>query len=241
MNRIRYIGRHQMPAGENPLHSHEHAEAVLYLKGSGKVVVKGRSIPFTAGTILCTGPGVPHLERATKPYSSMSLGFNETRHGADLRLCQDGPDQPIQKLVVMLEREHHRKGPHWERLCDEGLSFFLTWIEARGESHGENPWVARVEDLLLSHLTRPDFQLLPQLDKLGPSPSHLIRLFKRERGCPPLQYLLKLRIKEAERLLRATRLPVQVVAKRVGFEDPYYFSRAFRKITGRAPSQGRSE
>jgi AraC-like DNA-binding protein len=239
MSRLRYIGRHHMPAGENPQHSHDHAEAVLYLKGQGRVVVDGQSIPFGPGTIVCAGPGVPHLEQARAPYHSLSFGFTETRHGSRLRLCQDGPGEPIGQLVAMLEREYHRKGPHWERLCDEGLSFFLTWIEARGESHGENPWVARVEDLLLGHLTQPGFRLLTALSRLGPSPAHLIRLFSKARGSSPLKYLLHLRVKEAQHLLEVTSLPIHHVARRVGFDDPYYFSRTFRKITGLSPSEAR--
>jgi AraC-like DNA-binding protein len=240
MARIRYFDRHHMRVRENPLHAHDHDEAVLYLKGRGQLVADGRSIPFARGTIVCCAAGVPHLERTNAPYRSLSIGFTGARHGSRLRMCQDSPGEPLLHLVSMLEREYHRKGPHWERLCDEGLSLFLTWLDARGESPQENHWVARVEDLLLAHLPEPGFRLLPALARLGPSPSHLIRLFTRSRGRSPLQHLLRLRVMEAQHLLSATGMPVHEVARRVGFDDPYYFSRAFRKVMGKAPSRART-
>ncbi|MBN8218738.1 MAG: helix-turn-helix domain-containing protein [Spirochaetes bacterium] len=234
--RLRHFDRHHMRVRENPVHAHEYDEAVLYLRGRGLVVADGRAIPFTRGTLVCCASGVPHLERSSAPYQSLSLAFTGSRHGARVRMGQDGPGEPLLHLVSLLELEYRRKGPHWERLCDEGLSLLLTWLEARGESPQENPWVARVEDLLLAGLPEPGFRLLESLAKLGPSPSHLIRLFTKARGRSPLQHLLQLRIREAEHLLTVTQMPVHEVARRVGFDDPYYFSRAFRKISGKAPS-----
>ncbi len=71
------------------------------------------------------------------------------------------------------------------------------------------------------------------------SPSHLSHVFKEETGQTVLQYLTDLRIREARALLRTTDLSVGEVAQRVGFDNPSYFSRWFRRHAGTSPSDYR--
>ena len=70
------------------------------------------------------------------------------------------------------------------------------------------------------------------------SVSYLSQQFQTSLGMAPMQYLLAVRIKAARELLR-TDLKVVDIARLVGIEDPYYFSRAFRRITGDSPLQYR--
>ena len=70
----------------------------------------------------------------------------------------------------------------------------------------------------------------------GVSRSCLYRAFQAEFGCSPSIYLTRYRIQRACQLLRHSQLPVGTVAASVGFEDPFYFSRAFRRETGQSPS-----
>jgi transcriptional regulator GlxA family with amidase domain len=50
-----------------------------------------------------------------------------------------------------------------------------------------------------------------------------------------MQYVTRLRVREAQRLLRETDLPVATISTMVGFDDPLYFSRRFRQLVGDAP------
>jgi len=70
---------------------------------------------------------------------------------------------------------------------------------------------------------------------LGYHRTHLSKMFKRATGLSPMQYLLKLRMERAMTLLEGT-LTVEQVAASVGFGDALYFSKQFRKWTGRSPS-----
>ena len=70
----------------------------------------------------------------------------------------------------------------------------------------------------------------------GVSRSCLYRAFQAEFGCSPSVYLTRYRIQRACQLLRHSQLPIGTVAASVGFEDPFYFSRAFRRETGHSPS-----
>ena len=71
------------------------------------------------------------------------------------------------------------------------------------------------------------------------SPNYLSRIFRRDTGMTPWQYLNQYRILQAQKLLLATGLSITEVAQRVGFNDPAYFVRVFHKETGKAPSKYR--
>jgi YesN/AraC family two-component response regulator len=54
-----------------------------------------------------------------------------------------------------------------------------------------------------------------------------------------VDYFIHLKIQRACRLLDTTALPVGLVGARVGYEDPYYFSRIFRRVMGYPPRRYR--
>lgn len=69
----------------------------------------------------------------------------------------------------------------------------------------------------------------------GLSRSLLERGFREQFGCPPYEYLLRLRMELARRLLRETDLPVAEVGERCGFQSAGHFSAAFRQREGVSP------
>lgn len=73
-------------------------------------------------------------------------------------------------------------------------------------------------------------------DYAGVSRSQLYRAFLSGCGLSPHEFLQKYRINEACSLLRGGKLTVTETAASVGFSDPLYFSRAFRRIKGITPT-----
>ncbi len=71
------------------------------------------------------------------------------------------------------------------------------------------------------------------------SPNYLSRIFRRDTGMTPWQYLNHYRVCQAQKLLLASELSVTEVAQSVGFNDPAYFVRVFHRETGRPPLQYR--
>jgi AraC-like DNA-binding protein len=69
---------------------------------------------------------------------------------------------------------------------------------------------------------------------------HFIRLFKAETSFSPKQYVLNLKMKQAEQLLNESFLSVKEIAASLGFEDRSQFSREFKKICGCAPTAFRA-
>ena len=66
-------------------------------------------------------------------------------------------------------------------------------------------------------------------------PVHFERLFKRFMGCPPIEYLLEVRISKAKEFLEDSNLNIGEIALEVGFDSVQYFSLAFKKLVGLSP------
>jgi AraC family transcriptional regulator len=96
--------------------------------------------------------------------------------------------------------------------------------------------VQRVEDYLAAHLGG-EIALADLAALVGLSPHHFCRVFARTFGRSPIRYLIERRIERACMLLDTSALPVADVAAQVGYDDPGYFARLFRKHKGVAPSR----
>ena len=73
----------------------------------------------------------------------------------------------------------------------------------------------------------------------GVNEDYLTRIFHREIGISPWEYLCLYRVHAAKVLLSSTALPIRDIAAETGFQDPAYFSRVFRKIAGMSPGDFR--
>ncbi len=73
------------------------------------------------------------------------------------------------------------------------------------------------------------------------SESHISRVFKKEMKLSITDYIRKVRIEHAGRLLSATSIPINSIALNVGYHDANYFSRIFTKETGLSPSKYRNK
>lgn len=71
------------------------------------------------------------------------------------------------------------------------------------------------------------------------SSSYFSVLFKKYVGCSPVQYIMRVRLDKAMKLLRESSKPVSVVAFEVGFRDPLYFTRVFSREVGVTPREYR--
>lgn len=71
------------------------------------------------------------------------------------------------------------------------------------------------------------------------NPSYLSQLFKQQTGTNFIDYVTRLRLKEAKRLLSSTTLRISEIAERLGYSDLAYFTNIFKKICQVTPSEYR--
>lgn len=129
-----------------------------------------------------------------------------------------------------------RPGNH-DRACCYTEQFLLELDRARteaGRARLTDPTMAQVLTWCRQHFAEPvDFRRLADLAGISYS---LLRLrLKRITGQPPAHYLTRLRCEEAQRLLTRTDLSVAEIGERVGIEDPFSFSRTFKRTVGLSP------
>ena len=76
---------------------------------------------------------------------------------------------------------------------------------------------------------------------LAVSAPYLSKIFHEQTGSSPSRYLTDLRMRQAKKYLMDTDLTVREIAARVGYPDPFHFSRSFKNAVGISPAQYREE
>ena len=84
------------------------------------------------------------------------------------------------------------------------------------------------------------FSIKDLASRLNYSVSHYSDLFKKKTGNSPIHYFNHLKIQKSCQYLYFTDMHIKEICVKTGFDDPYYFSRIFKKLMGLSPSKYRS-
>lgn len=160
-----------------------------------------------------------------------------------LRLSPDALMQ-VSELVQRLEKEMSSRVAGWQCATLGGFMLLMADL-SRAYSHMVEPAaqpllrLGRVIGYLEEHYA--EALTLDDLAGIGClSRRTLTREFRRAMGCSPIEYLIRLRIQHAARLLQDRYAGITEVAFRVGFGDSNYFARQFRAVMGCSPRQYRA-
>ena len=123
-----------------------------------------------------------------------------------------------------------------QRFQDAIEYYFRKVLEQRRQNGSAS--IREAKQYLAEHY-RENPSLEEVADRVGMSPTYLSAMFKKEVGIGFSDYLIQLRCEESKRLIRTTQEPLAAVAEAVGYQDPKYFSRIFRKTVGIKPSEYR--
>ncbi|MEV6776492.1 helix-turn-helix domain-containing protein [Streptomyces syringium] len=232
----------------------DHHVAVVVSAGTGWLrTPDGRTLPVTAPALLWLSPGVPHHYGAgpDNGWDESFVDFTGPAVTAYTELGLIEPDRPLVPLtettaaraaIGRIARAAHRGNPLLEVETSAAVHELLVALHrARADLGGDGEPVLRA-------LARDAFLPLSVTEhaaRHGMTPAALRSAVRRGAGCSPKDYLLAIRLGRAKELLAATELPVSAVARRVGYDDPAYFSRLFTRRVGTAPvrfreRQGRS-
>lgn len=99
--------------------------------------------------------------------------------------------------------------------------------------------VLAARDFLLAHY-REKTTVEQVANAAGAAPSTLTALFKIQMGENLMRWRDQLRMRRARELLQGSDVPIKVIAAEVGYDDPMFFSRRFKQLTGWSPTQVRN-
>lgn len=170
-------------------------------------------------------------------------------------LLSDAGAYSFLELMAMLDKEYKSRSEYWlpigKGLINSILAYALQaydrastdkLILAAKQSPAER-FVTLVQDQLSAislGLEHGSLQVGDLAKELYVSPQHLSSTVKELTGLSPNAYIIRGLIEEAQKLMRATDMSIAEIADQLGYEDPAYFSRVFKKETGITPTAFRT-
>lgn len=166
------------------------------------------------------------------------------------RLCEINPHMTLQKSdpttydnnpTLMQNLIKNRQRAFCDKVESRGIVFqLLSRFFKQGQSkiEMEDNRIAKTILYIRKHLNEAiELEKLAEISCL--SKDHFIRLFKKELGTTPLQYINQKKIEKAQLLLITEELAVKEIAFQLAFDDYSYFNRLLKKTTGVTPQEYR--
>lgn len=120
--------------------------------------------------------------------------------------------------------------------------FLQIQIEIENKkSEKQNQVIANINQLIDSKFEDPDFSLDFLADMIGISTAHMCRIYKQYTGNTINDIIAEKRMDQARRLLTDTNMSVGEIAEKVGYINPSYFYRVFKKANGVTPNEYRKK
>lgn len=225
--------------GNAAAHAHGDFEVICF-KADGRLEADGRAFDCVQGDAVVLPPLIPHC----------------LRNGSAVRVVLDKALLPL-KTAIKIPADDARD------LCDaatralgygnadgrrrEGVlsaygGLIAALITAYCAPDGFSPAVKAVIEDAEKHVSDPTYSLESFIRTLPLNYDYVRKLFKKEVGATPHEYLTQARMERARSILlsgmtnRYSDFTVTQIAEACGFSEPLYFSRVFKKYYGVAPS-----
>ncbi len=221
---------------------------ILCTAGSGWVQSHGQRKQVAAGDVVFIGAWEAHSygAEAGDPWTIEWAHFSGTEAGA-WREAVMGTGfflklHPSAPASVRLARVHEHLEAGYDEaqllLAATALRRSPTELIKLGRVPGHTPTsveaVEATADWMRGHLSS-QVTLAALAKQAGMSASRYSEVFRQRFGFSPIDWFMRQRVQQACLLLDVTREKVEIVGLEVGFRDPYYFSRSFRKVMGCSP------
>lgn len=218
--------------------------ALIVLEGEGETRIDGEWRTVVAGDICLLPAFAPTAIRAKNDsvWHYAWVRYEEARETSPIissnsPVIQQGAVHTLNHAIAGLAAEMKRADAepatlhHWVEL----IHGFVT-RSARPFQGDDRLWRVwqEVERDLARNWKLKDLERIAHL-----SQEHLRRLSLQQLGRSPIQQITHLRMRRAVTLLTSTSEKVETIARAVGYESPFTFSNAFKRWTGRRPSEYR--
>lgn len=221
---------------------------IIYVyKGSGHYLLNNEWKSLSEGNIILFKPFEPQVYSyyANEKPEIYWIHFTGTEcetllNKFEIQNCYIGENLLLKQLFQSIITELQLKKTRYEDIVVSNLYFLLAMISRLYQaslSPFENDFSI---DRLVMHLNQRYMEpwtisLMADYCKL--SEGYFSHTFKKRIGISPIHYLNELRIEKAKELLEAGTMNISTISSIVGFQDPLYFSKVFKKSTGMSPNK----
>ncbi|MFD0714362.1 helix-turn-helix domain-containing protein [Paenibacillus sp. GCM10027626] len=145
---------------------------------------------------------------------------------------------PEQYRIELLNQ--YERLEHLEQYTVNALDIFIERIKEKRSSREKNDVIDQVLLYIQTHYMRSDLSLNLLASEFRISVSHLSKLFKEQKECNFIDFLMEIRMNKAKELLAESEEKIRDIAEQVGYTNVNSFVRIFKKITGLTPTEFRS-
>lgn len=240
MNSILFVGERPR-SYDVQWHSHDHWELVYCTSGQGAFKFEnGTIMNYREGEAVAIPPRELHANSSKEGFSNLHITMADPTfpYRSAFRVSDD--TEGHLKIAFVQAKYYHLSDIKKRELVLAALGDLISsyMVVYRTNSDFSEP-VEQIRAAILRNYSQPDFALDEAIRALPFHYDYLRKLFKKEVGLTPLEYITNLRMKKAETMLTAmwtNDYSVAEIAQMCGFEDALYFSRVFKKYYGCSPT-----
>lgn len=222
-----------------------HADYYVYLiyKGSGHLKINGKEYALSPGTLFFTEPYQAHEIIEDEPLSYLYISFNGSGVSSLLSASEIDTSnflyQDFSHLFSFWMTSIRRINfANANTLTESVLMYTLSYVntEEKDTSTDDSDRFERILDYISSHFTAPGITLRKVADIFFYNEKYLSALFVKKTGIKFTDHLNQLRIQHAVTLIKNHSKIVSEIAEKCGYNDPFYFSKIFKKQIGVTPT-----
>jgi AraC family transcriptional regulator, arabinose operon regulatory protein len=218
-------------------------------EGSEYVTFEGKEERLEQGWISLHRPGVPqylhyNLDSSTLYWVHFTgFGCEELLQSCGLtesKVYFTGKNSEIESVFLRLIDEIMVKGEGYERICSTLMTYSLLLI-GRGIKKADHGLKEESRQTILDAISYINSNYFKRItvDSLA-ARSYInkyafIRQFKTFSGYTPIDYIIRVRMQKAKEIFERPGISVKTTASEVGYDNPFYFSRLFKKTQGISP------
>lgn len=251
------------PVTKTNYHNHDFLEISIITSGYSNYIIENKFVKVVPGQAIVLNPGVNHHQLIDKDvyYSDIHIGLTNIKLNKNKNDFIDIPNllspltisryrEAFTTCCYDILKEQTEKNIGYpsilKSLVIKLIIIILRELNTFPTKELQSGYLVDYTEkhhIIKSLVTFMDENYMTDisLNKLSKnmyfSPVYISKLFKDEIGYSPINYLIKIRLDNATKLLKSKKYTIKEVSKMVGYNDVYHFSKQFKKHYGFPPSK----